>query len=86
MAVIIMGSVHGTCQRVIATPLMIDWIFNIGWYRIPGSIYICELVSWKWRSHCATPVVESAIFIQARGLVTRLDGVYMTLPLQAPFG
>ena len=30
MAVIIMGSVHGTCQRVNATPLMIDWIFNIG--------------------------------------------------------
>ena len=40
MAVIIMVSVHGTCQRVNATPLMIDWIFNIGVLKNPGSIYV----------------------------------------------
>ena len=46
MAVIIMGSVHGTCQRVNATPLMIDWIFSIGVVKNSRK-YICELVSWK---------------------------------------
>ena len=46
MAVIIMGSVHGTCQRVNATPLMIDWIFNIGVVKNSRK-YICERVSWK---------------------------------------
>ena len=51
MAVIIMGSVHGTCQRVNATPLMIDWIFNISVVNNSRK-YICERVSWKWRSHC----------------------------------
>ena len=80
-----MGSVHGTCQQVNATPLMIDWIFTIRVVKNSRK-YICERVSWKLRSHCATPVVESTIFIQAKGLVTRLDEVYMTLPLQAPFG
>ena len=46
MAVIIMGSVHGTCQRVNATPLMIDWIFKIGVVKNSRK-FICERVSWK---------------------------------------
>ena len=42
MAVIIMGSVHGTCQQVNATPLMIDWIFNIGVVKNSRKyIYTC---------------------------------------------
>ena len=52
MAVIIMGSVHGTCQRVNAIPLMIDWIFNIGVLKNPGSrvgneVAIVLLLLWR---------------------------------------
>ena len=43
MAVIIMESVHGTCQRVNTTPLMIDWIFHIGVVKNYRK-YVCELV------------------------------------------
>ena len=41
-----MGSVHGTCQRVNATPLMIDWIFNIG--VVKNSRKYIYVNVWVW--------------------------------------